>query len=601
MALVRLAENYGLQTMLPLFTHPLAFLGLLSLPALAAIYFLHSRHRRQVVSSLILWRDPTLTRDGGTRIERLQTPLLFFLELLALALLALAAAGPHVLGARGARPLVVVLDDSFSMQAGGKDSPRARAVAALAEELRARPRYSIRFLLAGERAEVLGEPARSASEALLTLEQWKCRASQARLDEAVSLAMELGSEWALVLVLTDHEPKTKLDKGRLQWWCFGEPRSNIAFVNAARTARDDVERCLIEIANLSEQPGSSTLVLETGDPPQEFQRTRLQFDAGETRRIVLQLKPNTPALRGRLDDDDLPFDNRIWLQPAVQRKVRVEISVKDEVLRKLVEKAVKATYGTNITAIKPELLLTDDEKAGAANPETWVLRLLSEKDAEAYAGPFVVDRAHPLTEGLSLQGVAWGAGKSEQVPGTPVVMAGNIPLLTDLDTLTGRHDLRLRLRPDLSTLQDTPNWPALIQNLIQWRASQAAGLSRVNVRLGEEVMATFQNAKTSVQLTPPDGKERTVPAQGKRLALRPDEPGVYQIQTDEGALAFAANVLYREESDLRKAATGRFGDWIDEMALRLEYQNVSWIALLLVLALLALHGWLVARNRRSGA
>src|SRR5262249_43021337 len=118
---------------------------------------------------------------------------------------------------------------------------------------------------------------------------------------------------------------------------------------------------------------------------------------------------------------------------------------------------------------------------------------------------------------------------------------------------------------------------------------------------GEEVTAPFENVKATVQLTQHDGEERTVPAQGKRLALRPDEPGVYQIQTDEGAVAFAANVLYREESDLRKAATGRFGDWIDELALRLEYQNVSWVALLLVLALLALHGWLVARNRRSGA
>jgi hypothetical protein len=311
----------------------------------------------------------------------------------------------------------------------------------------------------------------------------------------------------------------------------------------------------------------------------------------------LQLPPGTPALRGRLDDDDLNFDNRMWLQPAVQRNVRVEIGVKDELLRRLAEKAVKATFGTTVTAIKPDLLVTDDEKGAPANSETWVLRLISEKDAEAYAGPFVVDRAHPLTEGLSLQGVAWGAGKNEQVPGTPVVMAGNIPLLTDLDTLTGRHDLRLRLRPDLSTLQDTPNWPALIQNLIQWRASQSAGLSRVNVRLGEEVTATFQSAKETVQLTPPDGKERTIAAQGKRLVLRPDEPGVYRITSDEGALAFAANVLYREESDLRTAATGRFGDWIDELALRFEYQNVSWVALLLVLALLALHGWLVARSR----
>src|ERR671933_168356 len=108
--------------MLPVFTHPLALLGLLSLPALAAIYWLRNRHRRLVVSSLMLWLDPREAREGGTRIRRPQTPLLFFLELLVLLLLVLAAAGPHVHTAEGTRPLVVVLDDSFSMLAGGDDS-----------------------------------------------------------------------------------------------------------------------------------------------------------------------------------------------------------------------------------------------------------------------------------------------------------------------------------------------------------------------------------------------------------------------------------------------------------------------------------------------
>ena len=44
---------------------------------------------------------------------------------------------------------------------------------------------------------------------------------------------------ALLLVLTDQAPpeNTVPEKGRMQWWAFGSPRPNLAFVNAARTSR----------------------------------------------------------------------------------------------------------------------------------------------------------------------------------------------------------------------------------------------------------------------------------------------------------------------------------------------------------------------------
>ena len=96
---------------MPIFTFPFALLALLALPALAAIYWLRNRSREHEVSSLLLWAAEKQTWEGGRRWERWQTPLLFFLELLALLLLTLAAAGPMMRAGNAARPLVVVLDD----------------------------------------------------------------------------------------------------------------------------------------------------------------------------------------------------------------------------------------------------------------------------------------------------------------------------------------------------------------------------------------------------------------------------------------------------------------------------------------------------------
>src|SRR5205085_4280150 len=130
---------------------------------------------------------------------------------------------------------------------------------------------------------------------------------------------------------------------------------------------------------------------------------------------------------------------------------------------------VKGSKLATLEGDDPGLIFSDrgdEPDAGAA----WVVSLISEKDAAAYAGPFVLDRASPLTDGLGLKTVIWAAGKSTQLDGAPVIMAGNVPLVSDAEVPVGggatRHDVRIRVRPDLSTLLESPDWPVLIWNVL---------------------------------------------------------------------------------------------------------------------------------------
>jgi hypothetical protein len=588
--------------MLPLFTTPLAFWGLLALPVLVGIYWLRTRHRRYPVSSLMLWLDPQESPQGGLRIDRLRTPLLFFLELLALTLLVLAAADPHLPLRERVRPLIVVLDDSFSMQAGGELSPRNRAVQALAEELKRRPRPWVRFLLAGDGTQALGETAHTTPEALDWLRDWRGGAATSRLEEALSFAGELGGELPLLLVLTDREPPTELHTGRVQWWAFGQPRSNVAIVNAVRTPHEAGERCLLEIANFSESAEETTLILETGEPPKEWQRSALHLGPGQTQRIILTLPEKTPVLRARINEDDLAIDNHVSLLPFASRPVRTMVRIKDETLHERIDKALQATRHVERVESEAEIVFTDSADRLKETGDAWVVLLLSERDAVPYVGPFVLDRNHPLTEGLSLQEVVWGAGKGQEVPGSPVILAGNVPLATDQErrgagAAASRHELRLRLRPDLSTLPDAPGWPILIWNLLQWRAADKPGLHRVNHRLGEQVALTFATPRPTVAVVRPDGVRQTASVQDRRLTVRPDEIGIWSVEAEEEAASFAVNALAATESDLTGCVSGRWGDWLDETSLRLEYQSIAWILLLLVAAIATLHLFLVARGR----
>jgi len=583
--------------MLPLFTNPLAFWGLLALPVLVGIYWLRTRHRRYPVSSLMLWLDPHESRQGGTRIDRLRTPLLFFLELLALTLLLLAAAEPRLPLSQSVRPLIVVLDDSFSMQAGGEHSPRNQAVQALGEELRHHPRHSVRFLLAGDSTQALGEMAPTTAEALDRLRAWRCRAASSRLEETLSFAAELGGELPLLLVLSDHAPPSELHKGRVQWWAFGEARPNRAIVTAVRTPYEGTERCLLEMANYSDDAAETPLVIDTGASGDELQRSTIRLRPRQTQRVVVPLQAAPPLLRARLGDDDLAIDNEVSLLPIVSKPVPTSVRIENKALRKLIDKALRATRRSEPAEKDAELVFTDRAESPDDTGDAWLVYVLAERSAASFTGPFVLDRNHPLTEGLSLPGVVWGAGKTIEFAGSPIILAGDVPLVTDAETPTHAHELRLRLRPDLSTLQDAPGWPILISNLLQWRASQRPGLSRTNFRLGEQIVQTFATPRESVTVVPPDGSKRTLLVRDRRLVLRADDVGIWSIESDAESATFAVNALSANESDLTGCSSGRWGDWLDETSLRLEYQSIAWVLLLLVLAIATVHLLLVARGR----
>ena len=594
--------------MIPTFTFPLGFLSLLAIPGLVAIYLLRTRSRRYPVSSLMLWVNQQQARQGGLRVERLQTPLLFFLELLAIILLSLAIAAPIVRMTQGAIPLMVVLDDSFSMLAGVDATPKSRAIAALEEQLSNQGfnplrnrRYAVRYVLASAEPQLLNEAARTTTEAIAQLEAWRGLSPSADLEAAISLAAEFGGAKALILVLTDESPPQILDSDRVRWWAFGIPHTNMAFVNATRTTTVSAERCLLEITNLSPHVGSTELIVRIEDtaakelgPP--LHRSTLEIKPRATRRVFLNLPPETPLLKARIRDDALAIDNEVMLLPQRQKPVLVDVRIQDARLRSLVEDALASTGRALFAKTDPELVFFDDTAIADDSVEAWSMRIITESETSAYLGPFVIDLTHPLTEGLSLRGIVWGAGVKEQFMGTPIITAGNVPLLTDTEQFTGSHEIRLRLQPDFSTLQNSPNWPILMWNLLQWRASQTPGLERPNLRLGDIAVLKTKPGTTSVEVASPHGEIHTQPVLDRTTNLKAETVGIYQIRAGTDTYTFSSNALHQAESDLTAKATGRWGDWGEATLRWWGYQSFAWFFLVLAIAILTLHLSLVKRE-----
>ena len=94
------------------FEHP-AFLwaGAAVLPLLA-LYWFFRRSNVTRVSAIFLWERPETTPESGARWQLRRLPLSFFLEALALLLLAFAAASPFRMAREAYPVLAVVLDNS---------------------------------------------------------------------------------------------------------------------------------------------------------------------------------------------------------------------------------------------------------------------------------------------------------------------------------------------------------------------------------------------------------------------------------------------------------------------------------------------------------
>lgn len=601
--------------MMPIFATPLALFALASLPALAAIYWLRHRHRREVVSSLMLWAEAAAAREGGSRVQRFRPPVvLLLLELLALLAMVLGAAGPHTWRGSVHQPLVVVLDDSYSMRAGDENSARALAERALVKEL-ASGRYVVTVVLAGATPQVLTGATINASRVREDLRAgWSCGSPRADLGAGLALAAEVGGPGAQWLVLTDHAPPAdeSFAGGRLRWWAFGQPRGNVAFAGASRAdaPRTGGARCMVEVANLSGTATEAVVTLGPLDAAKrgavKVQRVTLPLAANGRRAQFFDLPGGAGAVVVTLGDDALAADNRVVLLPEPRRVVHVGVAVQDSELRSRIVRALDAVPGAEIATRGEDLRITDGAVDSAVAPAgRWTLRIDAGGEPRAYVGPFVVDRSHPLTEGLSLDGVIWGAGEMSPSEGDagddPVVMAGNAVLVRDRVEAGGGHTVTMRLVRGLSTLDATPDWPIFFWNLLAWRADHLPGPRRVNVRVGDAMRVTLGAvaAGSQVHVTDPAGGGRAVAA-SETVSIPATRAGVWEVRGEGRDDRFAANELDARESDLRPCATGQWGAWSNGSIFHAEYGSIAWAACLAALALLCMEQVLVWRASREG-
>jgi len=311
--------------------------------------------------------------------------------------------------------------------------------------------------------------------------------------------------------------------------------------------------------------------------------------------VVFDTPASIPLVRAELAPDALAYDNVVNLLPPLRKRVPVLLALTNPSLASFVDHAFGSTGLRAAPPENPDLVIRQSPSFPVSKP-TWTLRIIQPDAPIAYIGPYIIDPTHPLTEGLSLHGVIWAAQPTTNLMSEiPVIMVGNVPLLSTYTDLFGRQRITLNFDPTLSTLQNTPNWPILFWNIFHWRASYLPGPTENNVPFGSEVL--INTTGEPITVTYPHKSTKIFQSQTSQFSLQTTIPGRYTVAIGQTTNQFAVNLLSPDESDLTQTQTGSWGKWSNETDTLFSEASLGWLVGLLTLILLLAHLILVVTGK----
>ena len=583
------------------FTNPWGLLGLLAVPAVLFLHLYRVRFAALTVGGLFLWDDAVRRPPGGRTRDRLRSTASLWCELLAALALALLLAGPRVRWETTAPHLVAVIDGSASMTAttgavGTGGEPETFHDRALAELRRraAAPGSDARLTVvrSGVRPRVVGGPRgpwRAVVQALADAEP--PAGVRHDLAPAVDLAARLAADGGAVLVLTDRDPAAPgvAAPASAAVVGVGEPRPNVALAAADRTAADGDAgetggEAVFVRARAFGAVGETTLTVTDAagvDLHERRWRPEPGASAGFTLPLPARVGGESVTVRIAAAGDALAADSVATLLPTPNRPVRVFNALPPGPARDAVARAFAAVPATPVVGGEDEadLLFVTPDAAADRSAGTWAVAVgpLTVGSATAgaaapptdVAGPFLIDRADPLTGGLSLAGVVWGgAGGGRTLPGVgpvaPVAAAGDRVLVGRAVGDGGVFSVNAD--PARGTLARTPDWPILVANLLAARRAALPGPDRANLRLGETARLVPAPARAGaedplelVRLGENGGTvgESTALPREPVIPVTPPAAGLWAVRDGGAEVArFAVRLADAREADLTDLSAG---------------------------------------------
>ena len=621
----------------------LAFLGLF-LPVIA-LYLLKQRRRRVQVATLLFWDKILKDEQTVTSLARLRKLLSLLLQLLFIALLALALARPLVSDAiTGARRIVLFLDTSASMLVREGDGIRF-------DEAKAQALNLVKGLAQGDTMMLVTvdqHPAvirpftnskRELEEAIKTLSPVHTETDFAAALEILDQLPESRQDTQVYLVTDGAFPPVAYTPGEDLQFAYlrvGETGDNVGITKFQARPLPDSPRDFqvhLEVANETAQTvaaelefrlnGALTDAWELTLPPQ-----------GSAQHRFSQYSATGGAMEVFLDfPDAFPIDNRAFGRLAPLSPVKVQLVMEGNLF---LESALLTDRNVALEVVDPaeaKPAENYDVTVWAAAPpnETpagnsvfvnhWPPDLGIVADGELKS-PLITDweRNHPINRHLAMQNVTIRSAHKITAPDSflPLIRSFNNPLLllqeskpanAAAEATKERKVLVFAFDPLVTDLPLRVAFPILIANAVHYLQGRDSRDGWMNPVIGQSFssidLAAFQTqrgatgsihsedsaaAGKTTKILRPDHSEQDLSEPGD--LLRADRVGLYQAVGEEAPQPlFAVNLVSAEESKIQPSPTlpiqseTPVREIID--GFRLGYEPWFFVALLAVFLLIA--------------
>lgn len=602
----------GLGMILAVFASPLGLLALLAVPAVVVLHLYRRRFRPHQVSALFLWVPRDRSSVSGRKRQPLQKSASFWLELFAALAAGLAFAGPRACSDTTSQHLVCVLDGSASMAAASGDvDVRRKAIETIRERIESLPANSrVSLILSGSVPSILAGPSAFPEEALAALDEFAPSAPSHSLMPSIALGERLANQGAVWLV-TDRVAKEE-QPANVAIDAVGVPCENLAIVAASRIPSADPaksethDRVFATVQSFASSSVASRLELSVDGEP--LTGKDFQLDSGERTHLAFEIPRRAGMVRASLPSDGLEIDNVATLAPnpprtlalysnlpsGLEARLGFAASSKAGGIDQLLELIPSSTQAPN--AHTAHLLFNPSLNSPAGSGSTWAFVFAADSSGERQdlVGPFLAERRHDLLRGVTLDGIIWSRNPEVEVPGSPLVSAGNYPLLSE-QVLPTRRLILANLDPDRSSLQRSPDWPILLSNLAELRRRELPGARSTSLSSGQEFVWLDKNEATYEVEGP--NYSRELQSLGTLVIDEDLAPGEYVLRSEGQELCrFGVTFADAVESDLRdlSTATIEVDGQLDEID-----SGSPWLQLALYgLVLLFILGdwWVLARG-----
>jgi hypothetical protein len=536
--------------------------ALAGLVLLVPLVILHLRPRTRTpreLPSLLLWRGLESDATSVSRQPRLPPlPLLLLLQAAALIALVLAVAEPSRGSSHRPPATVIVLDDSFWMQAPGRVADERREAERI---IAAAPSGgAIRIVEAnGAPATVYRGPAAGAAAILRGL---RAGASAPDLPGAIAVAAGLltnsGDRLAVIRAPEDDLPPLRAGVGELRTAVAGAPITDQGiFGPSARCGVGSPTTCEIvaTVANSGARPVVDHIVADVPGHPSLALSARV--GARSSAPIELLAAPGEHVALQLQGTDPLPVDNRAWVvvpeEGGLTRAATVTV-VGNRSAALPIAQALAAVPGVTLQVQTPakyrpaqvrssDLVVVDGTLPGGGLPPAPAVLLI---DPPRLPGGHVggvqvdatlsgTDSTSPLLADVDLSGLTVESGAAHRLALprwlTPVAWSPSGPLLAAGND--GRTRLAvLAFAPTGSNLPQLSSCPILIANIVGWGLDWVPSSAAADTPIRVNTIAGARTATVSGAGTAP---QRVALGAAGAVVQAPSTPGLYTIaETDLG-------------------------------------------------------------------